>query len=62
MTKGDEIRNMPDEQLAEFLDKLTAACYDDSLDTHCPLFDDVCGGCNKNLILKRLHEQTSAEE
>ena len=39
-----------------------AACYDDSLGTYCPLFDDVCGGCSKNLILKRLHEQTLTEE
>lgn len=62
MTKGDELRNMSDEQLADFLDRLTAACCYDSLGTYCPLFDDVCGGCNKNLILKRLREQTLTEE
>lgn len=57
MTKCDEIRNMSDERFAEFLDKLTAACCDDYLGTYCPLLDDVCGGCNKNLILKALTEQ-----
>lgn len=42
MTNADKIRNMTDEELAEFIDKVTDCCSDGWMCDKCPMYDADC--------------------
>lgn len=64
MTYGDKIRNMSDEELAEFISKVNRTCIVDALggDTQCNDKDVNCTECKAKFcgIQKRL--QSEVEE
>ncbi len=46
MTNGDRIRQMTDEELAEFFCRISQCCGNDASCTMCPIY----GGCAQNVM------------
>lgn len=49
MTNGDRIRQMTDEELADFFCQISHCCVNDASCSMCPIFD----GCAQNVMLKQ---------
>ena len=44
MTNADKIRNMTDEELAKFINKIVSHCREESCNDECPMAD--CCACD----------------
>lgn len=60
MTNADHIRQMTDEQIAQFLNSIVTHCREESCDDNCPLAD--CCACDCDWQERWLKQEAKDDE